>query len=280
MSVARRFSFLAILVGLAALATLATAAATLADSSVDDGHGAKIVSRLGVTEIGGERVFVHVVVAVGSGKDAERVSRDALKDQGARPATPDDLQSAAFGVTGLIWDQFSDGVAGNEYVLQNYNPSRDPTGGAATAALKRSEATWTDVPSAAFVLGYGGLTSRCPSLVMECSGPQVFDGNNDTGWLRLSGRGTLAVTWYSTTRDEADMAVNTAYRWYAGTGAPPNRYYDLETVLLHENGHVAGLAHSSASGAVMEPYYEGVRRALSADDIAGLSYLYPATAGP
>lgn len=275
MSAARRFSFIAILAGLTALATLMTATASLASPSVDDGHGAKIVSRLGVTEVGGETVFVHVVVTVGSGKDAERVSRDALKDQGARPATPDDLQSAAFGTTGLVWDQFSDAAPGNEYVLQNYNPSRDPTGGAALAALQRSEATWTAVPSSSFVLNYDGLTSRCPSLVRECSGPQVFDGNNDVGWLRLSGRGTLAVTWYSTTRDEADMAVNTAYRWYAGTGAPPNRYYDLETVLLHENGHVAGLAHSAVNGAVMEPYYEGVRRALSSDDIAGLSYLYP-----
>jgi hypothetical protein len=49
---------------------------------------------------------------------------------------------------------------------------------------------------------------------------------------------------------------------------------DLPTVLLHEFGHALGLGHSSDPLAVMAPFYAGARRSLSADDIAGIQFLY------
>ncbi|MEE8159665.1 MAG: putative Ig domain-containing protein, partial [Dehalococcoidia bacterium] len=42
--------------------------------------------------------------------------------------------------------------------------------------------------------------------------------------------------------------------------------------------HGLGLGHSNVDGAVMEPYYEGERRALHQDDIDGISFLYPSGA--
>jgi len=50
--------------------------------------------------------------------------------------------------------------------------------------------------------------------------------------------------------------------------------FDVETVALHEIGHLLGLDHSTVPGAVMFPTYSGARRALSADDIAGIRSLY------
>ena len=129
------------------------------------------------------------------------------------------------------------------------------------------------MPSSSFVLAYGGETSRCPSLVKQCPGPQVFDGFNDVGWMDL-GRCrvscTLGVTWYSTSTDEADMALNTRATWRTDGGD-----FDVETVLLHENGHVAGLGHSAVAQAVMYAYYGGARRSLHQDDVDGISALYP-----
>ena len=67
------------------------------------------------------------------------------------------------------------------------------------------------------------------------------------------------------------MALNTKFPW-----ATDGTDYDVETVYLHENGHVLGLGHSNVVGAVMEAYYGGVRWALLDDDIAGITSLYPA----
>jgi len=239
------------------------------------GEGApNAVSALGIARVGGEEVFVEVLVGVPDGASAQAAAAQALREQGARPADPEELASAGFTTTGLVWDEFSDGSTGNDFVLQHYNPKGDPTRGAALAALLNTHATWTDVASSSFAFSYGGTTNRCPSLVNECPGPQTYDDNNDVGWLKLSGCCTLAVTWFSTSRDEADMGINTRFKWSTSIPTPTGRY-DLESVILHENGHVAGLGHSADTSAVMFAYYGGVRRALHQDDIGGISFLYP-----
>jgi len=51
--------------------------------------------------------------------------------------------------------------------------------------------------------------------------------------------------------------------------------FDLETVALHETGHLLGLDHSAVAGSVMFPSYGGVRRALTQDDLDGIRRLYP-----
>ncbi len=155
--------------------------------------------------------------------------------------------------------------------MQNYNPARQPTAAAQTA-LRNTHADWSGVSRSSYRIGFGGTTSRCPSLVRECPGAQRFDGNNDVGWSRLSGN-TLGVTWYGASIDEADMALNTGFTWSATCAQVPGAF-DLETVFLHENGHVAGLDHSSDRNAVMYPSYQTARCSLGADDRAGLAALY------
>ncbi|XP_022939137.1 metalloendoproteinase 2-MMP-like [Cucurbita moschata] len=60
-------------------------------------------------------------------------------------------------------------------------------------------------------------------------------------------------------------------------GAVPNSY-DVETVALHEIGHLLGLYHSSVEGAIMWPtIMRGATKGLHADDIAGIKALYTPT---
>lgn len=59
-------------------------------------------------------------------------------------------------------------------------------------------------------------------------------------------------------------------------GAVPGAF-DVETVALHEIGHILGLQHSAVSGAVMAPTVSAnfTKRNLTQDDIDGIQSLYP-----
>ena len=227
----------------------------------------RVFSKAGKARVAGQDVLVHVTVGVPLGLDPESVANAAVRAQGGIPLT-----ALEFSTTGLVWDQFFDGAGGNDLVSQRYNPTDDPTG-IGQAVLVKTQETWSysAVTGSAFRLAFVGETEKCPSLVRECKGPQSFDGSNDVAWVPLSDPFTLAVTWSSSSVDEADMAMNTKQNW---------SFYDAESVLLHENGHVAGLGHSSDPNAVMVATYAGIRRALGADDIAGVAFLYPLSSEP
>jgi Matrixin len=64
------------------------------------------------------------------------------------------------------------------------------------------------------------------------------------------------------------------HAWCIGTVADQ---YDVETIALHEIGHLLGLSHSSVAGAVMFPTVSAnaTNRVLTADDVEGIRRLYP-----
>jgi hypothetical protein len=149
--------------------------------------------------------------------------------------------------------------------------------------MQAAQGVWNDV--AAFSFSYGEPTTRCGSLIQECPGAQVFDDFQDVGWNDLGRCGffrcTLAVTWFGDAdgdgfMDDADVAFNTRVSpWRTGC----NEDFDFQTIAIHEFGHVAGLGHSNVGGAVMEAFYGGDHCWLHADDIAGLTEMYPADGG-
>ena len=249
-------------------ATVAVVLAALTLVAIGNGTSTEAAGRPQVVsafgQVPGTDLIVHVTVIVPEGQSAAAAAAAALRAQGARP-----FASADFTTTGLVWDQFFDERSENDFVTQYYNSQDDPTGGGRNA-FENTQGTWTGVGASSFVFADGGDTTRCPSLVRECKGPQTFDGNNDVAWVALRSSTTLAVAWYGTSTDEVDIAMNTKFTWAINGGD-----FDVETVLLHEQGHAVGLGHSTVAGAIMAAYYGGVQRTLGGDDISGISTLYP-----
>ena len=181
----------------------------------------------------------EVFVEVPEGQNARQAAEAALADQGVVAQPPPSAGGPGF--TGLVWDALP--------VVQSYNPAGEPV--VAESLLGATRAAWSSVPGSRFAIGSGRPTSRCPSIVRECPGPQVR-GYDDVGWARLSGN-ILGVTWSTIGgvgrgRHGAEHAGAVERRLQNVAGS-----FDVQTVLLHENGHVAGLGHASSTSSVMFP---------------------------
>jgi hypothetical protein len=158
-------------------------------------------------------------------------------------------------------------------------------------AVSRAAATWQSVPSATVRFEYQGMTSAPPGLV---------DGRTTLGFLdrpdldRVLGATSFLIDTSNGAILEADVFFNARFAWSVSAQGTPGRV-DLESVALHELGHLLGLSHSAlgetelsgsggrrvtASGAVMFPIAMSAGtiadRVLQADDMAGISDLYPA----
>ena len=232
--------------------------------------GGRVASATGVKQANGKTLYVDVVVAVPAGQSARQATDAALREQGAsrraKPPWAGGHGGAGGGeryfYTGLVWSPPS--------VVQNYNHASEPFD--AETALRNTHADWSGVQDSSYRIAYGQDTTRCPSLVSECPGAQVSDRVNDVGWMPL-GATTLGVTWSRSAGPEADMALNTRFSW-KNTCGPGGSGYDVETVFLHENGHVAGLDHANRTDSVMYPSYQSPRCSLYDYDRRSLANLY------
>jgi hypothetical protein len=250
---------------LGSLFSLALLAALPASAQADG----QVASATGAKQVNGQTVYVDVVVAVPSSQTARQATDQALAQQGARRSQkppwaggpPGGGGTEKYFYTGLKWSPAS--------VTQNYNSAGQPL--AAKSALTNTYSDWSTITDSTYGISYGADTTRCPSLVQECPGAQVTDDHNDVGWQSLGGT-TLGVTWYTTSDPEADMALNTSFTWKSTCGSGSG--YDVETVFLHENGHVAGLDHAKRTDSVMYPSYQAPRCTLFDYDKRSMANLY------
>ena len=157
-------------------------------------------------------------------------------------------------------------------------------------AISRAFATWQAVPTASITYQLAGVTSANPgrddgaSVLGFRSRPELDRVLASTSFLIDSATGALI---------ESDIFFNSAFPWSVAAAGEPSRF-DLESIALHEIGHFSGLGHSAlgetellssggrrvlAAEAVMFPiaFAAGsiAGRTLKADDIAGISDLYP-----
>ncbi len=161
--------------------------------------------------------------------------------------------------------------------------------GPTATLLQDGSASW-DASAADAVAIWNGIwinhfSSVSGSTATRTSGDgknSVFFSNTIFG--ESFGQDTLAVTVLLTPdgqgrkTSEADVVVNTAYRFDSYRGPLQTASGDLHRIFLHEFGHVLGLAHVTnhpGGKAIMEPIISDVDHP-AADDILGLHRTYQA----
>lgn len=88
------------------------------------------------------------------------------------------------------------------------------------------------------------------------------------------------VYWVGSEIFEADIRINAySFKYYLGTDND-FKNLDLDSLLVHELGHVLGLAHNELDGSVMHPILDQgeVRRTLGTQDLANLQCEYSKSA--
>jgi len=150
--------------------------------------------------------------------------------------------------------------------------------------------TWQAVPSANITYQAAGVTAAQPG---DEDGLSTLGFRDRPDLDRVLASTSFVIDMGSGALVESDIFFNSSFQWSVSSSGEPNRF-DLQSIALHEIGHLSGLGHSAlgetelregggrrviAAEAVMFPiaFAPGTTagRVLRADDIAGISDLYP-----
>jgi hypothetical protein len=150
---------------------------------------------------------------------------------------------------------------------------------------------WDSVPTAQISSEFVGFTGASP---VQGDGATVLGFQSRPDLDRVLGATSFMLDTTSGEVLESDIFFNSIFPWSVAAAGEANRF-DLESIALHEIGHLHGLAHSAlgetelraggrrviATEAVMFPIAFSAGsidgRTLRADDIAGISEIYPST---
>lgn len=185
------------------------------------------------------------------------------------------LKWTSFPIAYYVTDQDAPGVSAVEF----------------QAAVHRAFGVWQAVKTAGVYARFAGFTSALP---LEDDGMSTLGFRSRPDLDRVLGATEYVIDRTTGEILEADIFFNTAFAWSVAESGATDRF-DLESIAVHEIGHLFGLGHSAigetelrASGGrrviaaetAMFPiaYAPGTTlgRTLRADDVAGISELYPA----
>jgi hypothetical protein len=221
---------------------------------------------------------------------------------------------------------------GLTYIVDGSDMSTDVSAAGAAATIVNAYNTWNAVPNTNITASqiaddgsnfdvldgtFHPVTGACLSIFdltspnLDLSSGQIFPAADIVvgGWLKpqyfascLGSSSILGVTWTFSDGDAnsdhyvdnlyVEQYYNEGFSWVLNGSTFLGPTEDIETVVLHENGHALGLDHMGGPNpnqpfklqpngkvfdpeAVMNPYYlGGEKRSLFPTDLAGLRTLY------
>ena len=154
-------------------------------------------------------------------------------------------------------------------------------------AVARGLASWAAVPDVSISSQFVGFTAAAP---LSGDGMTVIGFQNRPDLDRVLGSTSFTLDTVSGDILEADVFLNSMFPWSVADGGESGRQ-DVESIAVHELGHLLGLGHSAlgeteliaggrrviGTDAIMFPiaFSAGyTNRVLKADDIAGISDVY------
>ncbi len=150
--------------------------------------------------------------------------------------------------------------------------------------IRAAAAVWSNVSSSQLQLGYGGLftvgsaSESSPGIDIEFSdeippGLVAYTVHEVTGNLAYGSDSLIVPIIRSRIYLPNDLTQVSTYGDFASYSEP------FFVTLVHEFGHSIGLQHTLTSGVMSTLYTSAASKAmpLGADDIAGVSVLYPAS---
>lgn len=155
------------------------------------------------------------------------------------------------------------GARPDQPVTMYYDPLGE-TWPVTDAVIEAGLVEWNSVsPGMRYI--YGGRLRPGAGQTNTCTSSPP-NGTNTISWANLTG-GTLARACIWSTSPECDIQMDSTDHPVLTS---PEAF---RTVLLHEAGHCAGLAHTNVRDAVMYPSYFAPKH-LHPDDVAGICQLY------
>ncbi|WP_238946493.1 choice-of-anchor D domain-containing protein [Vandammella animalimorsus] len=167
-----------------------------------------------------------------------------------------------------LFDHVTSGFAGGE-IQWFYNDANRPTAYAsadeAIAALQNGMQQWQTVCNVRFV--YQGTTTNPPGLALNGG----FDGQSTIGWHDPGNNSVAGTGGVGTSNGQA----------VEGDVWLSSRYRASNKTIIHELGHMMGIAHSDVDDVVMSgppltSYSPNPSQTLQPDDIAACRHLYGA----
>jgi hypothetical protein len=179
-------------------------------------------------------------------------------------------RTSAYTVSGPVWV-----VKPVPYVINTTN--LDLPDAAVEAGVRAGAAVWSQQTTASIAFTFAGRSTVATN---------ANDGVNVVMFRNASSGSAIATTyWWSNGGSiiDADMVFwDGAFQFFTGSTGCTGGFY-IEDIAAHEFGHVLGLGHSTSTAATMYPSVAPCdmrNRTLDADDIAGVTALYPPSGVP